>query len=229
MEFEYQGRTFTCRIIRKKMKTIRIRVKEDGIIHVSAPHEASEECIRGFLLEHAAELAQLLDHAKAQRASVQNYTSGSVHHWLGRTITLRWMSTPRPPMLENGVLSLFARTEQEAQTAYRQWVISECTVLYKRINREVCEAFLKKGYAVPIAHVQIKEMTSRWGSCTPSSGRLSINFKLMQYPVECIRGVFCHEYAHFLHQDHSSAFYDVLLSVYPEYRKWDAVLKKPLW
>lgn len=228
MEIEYQGKRLPYTITRKKMKTIRVRVKEDGVIYVSAPPNAPESSIRRFLLEHAAELAELADRAAMQRAAANDHSDGSEHHWLGGRITLRWLDTPRPPALENNVLSLFARTQQEAENAFRQWKIAECTALCTRLNREVYEAFRQKGYAVPPAHVQIKEMTSRWGSCTASTGRISINFRLMQYPVECIHGVFCHEYAHFLHQDHSPAFYAVLLSVYPEYRKWDAVLKAPL-
>ena len=51
-----------------------------------------------------------------------------------------------------------------------------------------------------------------------------MNFRLMQYPLGCIYGVFYHEYAHFMHLDHSKAFYAVLYRMYPEYEKFDAIL-----
>ena len=228
MEIEYHGKQMSCVITRRKMKNMRVRVKEDGIIYVSAPHDVPDSFIRRFLLEHAAELAEMTEKAVMQRAAANDHSDGSQHHWLGGRITLRWLDAPRPATLENNVLSLFARSQEEAETAFRQWKIAECIALCKELNREVYHAYHSKGYAVPLAHIQIKEMTSRWGSCTPSTGRLSINFRLMQYPKECIYGVFCHEYAHFLHQDHSSAFYEALISVFPEYRQWDAVLKAPL-
>ncbi len=228
MEINCNGRQIEYRIMRKKMKNIRVHVKTDGIIYISAPHDVSESYIRRFLLEHSAELTEMVDKATAQRNALLDHSDGSQHHFLGDLITLHWVSKPCKPTLKSGVLSLFARNEQEAYTAYRQWLISECTALYTHINREVFEAFHKAGYAVPLARVQIKEMTSRWGSCTPSTGRISINFRLMQYPIGCIYGTLFHEYTHFLHQNHSDAFYAVLTSVYPEYKKWDAVLKKPL-
>ncbi len=228
MEFEYNGKTFTYHIERKKMKNIRVRVMEDGSIHVSAPHAVPESYIRSFLLENADELAGIIDRVHARNAAAPDYSDGSTVLWLGKPVTLHLYDTPRPSVLTDDVLHIFARSPQEAKAAVRQWMITECLALYKEINREVHAAFHRKGYNVPLAHIQIKEMVSRWGSCTASTGRLSINFRLLQYPKECIYGVFFHEYAHFLHQDHSEAFYRVLLEVYPEYRRWDAVLKKPL-
>ncbi len=227
MEFQYQNRTFTYVITRRNMKTIRVHVKEDGIIHVSAPHAASERYIREFLLQNAAELAALIDKAKAQKAAASDCSDGAVIPYLGRAVTLRWQDTPCPSVLENDTLRLFARNASEAGIAVRQWMIAQCVELYRQINREVYEAFHRKGYQVPAAHIQIKEMTSRWGSCTAATGRISMNFRLLQYPRECIYGVFCHEYAHFLHQDHSENFYAVLLDVYPDYRQFDALLKHP--
>lgn len=226
MELVYQGRKFPCVVQRKQMKNLRVRVMEDGTIRVSAPHRVSDARILSFLQEHAAELASLVDKAKATRAAALDYADGSSIPWLGGSITLRWLDAPRPTMLENGVLSVFARSQKDAQIAVRQWMIGECVKHCRECNRQTYEAFRKKGYAVPLAHIQIKEMTSRWGSCTAQTGRISMNFRLMQYPPECLYGVFCHEYAHFLHQDHSEGFYAVLLDVCPEYRKWDALLKK---
>lgn len=228
MELEYNGKPLEYRIERKKMKHIRVRVKTDGIIHVSAPHSAPESEIFNFLLAHAAELAELTERANAQRRQTQDFSDHSRHHWLGGSITLQWHPTPRPTALVDGELCLYARSEEEAYHACRQWMITECTALYTRLNREVYTAFRNAGYTVPYARIQIKEMTTRWGSCTADSGRISMNFRLMQYPLECIRSVFCHEYAHFLHQNHSRAFYTVLLSVCPDYEEWDAILKKPL-
>ncbi len=225
MEFQYQGRTFTYIITRKQMKSVRARVKEDGIIYVSAPHAASDNYIRGFLLNNAEELARLIDSAALRKAAAPDYSDGSLIPYLGGNITLHLHSAPCPTTLQQDGLHVFARDPQEAQFAVRQWEISQCTKLYRRINRRVYEHFCTMGYAVPLAHIQIKEMSSRWGSCTAKTGRISMNFRLMHYPLECIYGVFYHEYSHFLHQDHSSAFYQVLLRMYPEYHKWNALLK----
>ncbi len=225
MELQYQGRTLTYVINRKNMKTVRVRVKEDGIIHVSAPPAASEAFIRRFLLENAAELVRLLDNVEKRKADAPDYTDGSAFPHLGGTLTLRYHSAPCPTVREQDTLHIFARNPQEAQLAVRQWEISECVELYKCINREVYEHFRKEGFEVPLAHIQIKEMVSRWGSCTAATGRISMNFRLMRYPIESIYGVFYHEYTHFLHQDHSPQFYELLLRMYPEYRRWDALLK----
>lgn len=225
MELQYRGRTLHYVITRKKMKTVRVRVKEDGIIHVSAPPGASEDFIRRFLLENAEELIRLLDSVERTRANAPDYTDGSAFPHLGGTLTLCYHPTPCKSVREGDMLHIFARTPSEAQVAVRQWEIAECVELYRTINREVYEHFRKEGFDVPLAHIQIKEMTTRWGSCTAATGRISMNFRLMRYPMESIYGVFYHEYSHFLHQDHSPQFYELLLRMYPSYRKWDALLK----
>ncbi len=225
MELQYQGRTLTYVITRKNMKTVRVRVKEDGIIHVSAPPAASEDFIKRFLLENAVELVRLLDRAAQKKANAPDYTDGSAIPHLGGRLLLCWHSSPRPTERIGNELHLFARNPDEARVAVRQWEISVCVELYRCINREVYEHFRREGFEVPLAHIQIKEMTTRWGSCTAATGRISMNFRLLRYPVESIRGVFYHEYTHFLHQDHSPKFYGLLLQMYPDYRKWDALLR----
>ncbi len=227
MELEYCGERLPYVITRKNMKTIRVRVREDGVIHISAPYAAPEQTILAFLQQNAAQLAALIAKARAQKAAASDYSDGAVLPYLGEPVTIRWQDKPCPSVLEGRTLCIFARNDSEARTAVRQWMIAQCVELYRQINREVYEAFRRKGYEVPLAHIQIKEMVSRWGSCTASTGRISMNFRLLQYRRECIVGVFCHEYAHFLHQDHSERFYAVLLDVAPDYRKYDALLKHP--
>lgn len=106
--------------------------------------------------------------------------------------------------------------------AFGKFLLPEC----KRINETVCEAFRRAGYSVPLARVTIKNMKSRWGSCKASDGKISINLRLVHFPPECLESVFYHEYVHFLCQDHSARFYDLLYQFYPDYDSVQRPLKK---
>ncbi len=226
MEFSYNGKTYSCQICRKQMKYIRIHVREDGSVCVSAPYHAPESVIRQFVEENAAAVIHRAEAITRQKAAQHCFADGAVQHFLGKEIRLHYTDKPCHTELEQDVLTLFARTEEEAQHAFRQWMISRCVALYRQVNREVYEHFKQAGYPVPLARIEIKEMTTRWGSCTASSGRISMNLRLMQYPVECIYAVFYHEYTHFMEQNHSKAFYRILYQMFPAYDKWDAVLKQ---
>ena len=224
MEFTYHGQTYEYTIVRKRIKNIILHVQSDGSVYVSAPPRAPEKIIQEFVEEKAAELAGQIAAVQQRRADEPDFSDGSTVQHLGEPVTLRYCKTPCRTTLDGNVLTLYARDALDAQLAHRRWLIDECLALYRQINREVYTAYTEAGYKVPLARIEIKEMRSRWGSCTAKTGRISINFRLMQYPPGCIYSVFYHEYAHFMHQDHSKAFYTVLRGVFPAYDEWDAVL-----
>ena len=225
MEFTFNGRQYPVTVTRKKMKRIIMKVRTDGMVCVSAPLRCADSDIARALQQNAAALAQMVGEAERRADAAPDYSDGSSVPYLGGRLTLHYAAAPGKTIREDGVLTLFARDPQEAYGAYRQWLAADCTELYRELNREVWTAFRRAGYDVPLARVEIKDMVSRWGSCTASSGRISMNIRLMEYPIGCVRGTFYHEYAHFLHQDHSAAFYAVVRQLYPEYDRWDALLK----
>lgn len=225
MEFTHAGRVYEYTIVRKRIKNIILHVTRDAAVYVSAPPGVSEQVIQRFVEENADRLVQQMAQTVQRQADAPDFTDSSVVTYLGEPITLRWSTKPCKPQLDGSTLVLFARSADEARLAYRRWLIDECTELYRNLNREVYASFTAHGYRVPLARIEIKEMRSRWGSCTAGTGRISMNFRLMQYPPGCIRGVFYHEYTHFLHGGHGKAFYDVLRGIYPEYDRWDAILK----
>lgn len=219
----WNGKTYPVLLNRKHVKNINMRVRQDGTICVSAPPSVPEERIQALLEKNAQRFAEACDRLRAK--DEPDFANGSEIVHLGETLRLCWSDRPCPTKCSDGILTVFARTKEEAAHACRMWCIAECKALCLKLNTEVCQAFRAAGYDVPLAHIQIKEMTSRWGSCTARSGRISINFRLMQYPEGCMRSVFYHEYTHFLHQDHGKGFYAVLLRMCPDYDKWDRILK----
>ena len=72
---------------------------------------------------------------------------------------------------------------------------------------------------------QMRDMKTRWGSCTPAKGHISINIRLAPYPRQTVLSVVWHEYAHYWHRDHSARFYAFLEAHFPEYRRWNSLLK----
>ncbi len=96
----------------------------------------------------------------------------------------------------------------------------------RELNLLCFDSFNKAGFKSPLAAVSIKNMTSRWGSCTAAKGKISVNLKLVHFPKNCLESVFFHEYAHFTEQNHSKGFYDILDKMYPCHREASQILKK---
>jgi predicted metal-dependent hydrolase len=66
----------------------------------------------------------------------------------------------------------------------------------------------------PPARIEWRDMDTRWGSCTPGTGRLRLSSALASYPGWVLDYVLVHELAHLVHADHSPAFW-ALVNRYP--------------
>ena len=71
---------------------------------------------------------------------------------------------------------------------------------------------------VSYGRISIREQKTRWGSCS-SKGNLNFNWRLILAPEEVLDYVVVHELAHRREMNHSKAFYAIVESVLPDYRK----------
>lgn len=71
----------------------------------------------------------------------------------------------------------------------------------------------------------VRDMKTRWGSCTPSRGKITLNRKLLYAPRVCIIYVVTHELIHFIHPDHSKRFYAFFDLVMPRHREYKKLLE----
>lgn len=70
-----------------------------------------------------------------------------------------------------------------------------------------------------------RNMTSRWGSCQPSTGRICINVRLALYPPECLEYVVVHELCHLLERGHGSRFHQLMDAFMPDWKQRRAKLR----
>ena len=84
---------------------------------------------------------------------------------------------------------------------------------------------LAKKYGYKYKSVSVKNMRSRWGSCS-SEKIINLNIWLIQLPDELIEYVCCHELAHLSNPHHQSGFWAELQSMLPNYKTLRSELKK---
>lgn len=212
-------------LTRKPVKNVNLRVKEDGTLRISANSRVSVRQIEGFIIAQQ-EFIRRAQQRIAERSAGNDISDRM--RWLGQEYHVRVIANSREcVVLEQEEFRVFTRIPEpeHVKTLLREWLIGSFTQLCRELNEEVRCSLIAAGLTPPPTRIAIKDMKSRWGSCSWSRGHISINFRLAAYPRDTVLSVFWHEYAHYWHHDHSARFYAFLEKYYPDYRKWNSLLK----
>lgn len=222
------GRMLTYELTRKRVKNINFRPKEDGVVYVSANSRATIKEIERFLIERAEFFFGAFE--KLRSREEKSEINAKTVNWLGREFPVRIIQNARElAILDESECRVFTRLGDDP--AYVLELVQKAVgnrflELCRELNEEVRAELARDGLNPPPAKITIKDMKSRWGSCSFTRGHISINRRLAAYPRDTIKSVFWHEYAHFWHHDHSARFYDFLREHYPDYFKHHEPLKE---
>lgn len=211
-------------LIRKPVKNINLRVKEDGSLRISANPRVSVQRIEQFIISEQDFIrrAQQRINSRNERSDIH----ADVFRWLGKEYPVRVISSGREcAVLEQDEMRVFTRFPERTQELLQKWNADNFVEICRTLSTDVREALINSGLTPPPTVITIKDMKTRWGSCTPAKGHISLNIRLAPYPRQTVLSVVWHEYAHYWHHDHSARFYAFLDEHFPEYRKWNSLLK----
>lgn len=226
------GREIRWVLTRKKVRNLNLRIKPDGLVYVSANSSVAIRHIEDFIREKSDFILDALDRYAAKAAepqlpdSEQLFQSGDTLRYFGDDYILSVaISAKEQVLLKNKEIIVCAKEEGRVGKLLEKFYKDRTEELFRSMNRRTCEMFRAKGYDVPMAELQIRRMTSRWGSCHYTKGKIVMNSRLALYPEMCAAYVFIHEYAHFICPDHSRNFYGVVGELMPDYKICVSILK----
>ena len=108
------------------------------------------------------------------------------------------------------------------QRIVTRYLDKQCRIIFSEIISELYPIFQKYGVSMPT--LRIRNMETRWGSCSVKKGIITLNKRLLEAPRNCIEYVVMHEFCHFIHPNHSKHFYNFLTMVMPDWRERKKVL-----
>ena len=73
--------------------------------------------------------------------------------------------------------------------------------------------------------IAVRDMTTRWGSCSLRTGTLAFARRLCVMPLAAQEYVVVHEFTHFLQPDHSHRFYQQLAMFMPDWEERKRILE----
>jgi hypothetical protein len=86
-------------------------------------------------------------------------------------------------------------------------------------------AYFNVHYKLSLRKVFIKNLKSRWGSCS-SRGNLNFNYKILFLPPHLADYIVVHELCHLKHFNHSQDFWALVAETTPHYKPLRAMLRK---
>lgn len=220
-------------LMRKPVKNINLRIKQDGSVLVSAnsrvPVAYVDELIRKKQNEILSALAQY-EERRAQQDVLLEYVSGESIRLLGESLLLDVQEAEKECVYAEGAL-LVLRVKDTEDFRHKELLVAKWRKAYQadvfgayvdRIYRMLRE----DGVNVPYPEMKMRLMSSRWGSCRPERGAITLNSRLIEMPERCIEYVVLHEFAHFIHPNHSRQFWELVERYMPDWKARRAELRR---
>lgn len=217
--------TISYVLTRKQVKYINLRIKSNGEVAVSAHRRVPATYVDKFVESKAPFILEALERVEKRREETgdrpHNYETGEIFRLLGRDYTLVVEEAGREEIFFRGdSLVLWTKWPDHyphKKNMMEKWMRFFTRKTFSEIIDWAYPQFVPYGAPYPVWTV--RAMTSRWGSCQPQTGKITLNSKLIFYPKEAIEYVVVHEFAHFAHPDHSKAFWALVAEIMPDYKE----------
>ena len=181
---------------RRAVRRVNLRVRPDGTAHMSVPWRVGRAEAQAFLDAHAEWLAAAVGRAAAKKDATAGPGDGRVALW-GRLV--------------------FLAEGTDVAELYRAEIARALPAAVARM--EAASGLHATGW-------QLRDMRTRWGSCTPATGRIRVNTRLAAYPPTCLDYVVAHELTHLAEASHNKRFHRLLASIYPDEAQARALLRR---
>lgn len=217
-------KTLRYSLERKNVKNINLHVRKNGSVYVSANVAVPAEKIDAFLISKAAFILNAQKKFALQeqyKLQPKQYVSGETFYLQGRALRLKVLQASKNQVYSDGVY-LFLEIKDPQNFSKKERMVMrffdrECKIVFREIVDAIYPVFQKYGVIAPT--LRIRSMDTRWGSCLPKEGIITLNKRLLEAPRNCIEYVVMHEFCHFIHPNHSKNFYDFLSMLMPDWKE----------
>lgn len=209
---------------RKDVKNINLRIRVDGSVSVSAKSGIPTDKIDDFVLSKSKYILSALAKFESRENLLEQpkqYVSGESFMILGRSVRLKVIEDDKESV-ESDCVYIYLTVKDKSDYINKNRLIERylktiCKNVFMEIVNEIYPMFKKYNVKMPV--LRIKDMKTRWGSCSPSKGIITLNSKLLSAPRNSIEYVVLHEFCHFIHPNHSKEFYNFVTMLMPDWKE----------
>ncbi len=198
-----------------------IRVRPDGSVRVTIPRHGTKRDALLFARNQADWIAR-------QRARVRAHVRRPVTWRVGRAIWLRGNLVRLSVTAEGAATYVWldgrAVEIDDAAACLREPVHAHLRSLAERDLPPRVEALASR-HGLDVMSVTVRDQRTRWGSCS-TTGRISLNWRLVQMPDHVSDYVIVHELMHLQQANHSRKFWRLVEAAYPGFKEARAWLRR---
>jgi predicted metal-dependent hydrolase len=216
-------------VVRKDIKNLHLGVYPPaGRIRVAAPLRINDEAVRLFTLSRLPWIRRQQEKFQGQeRQTEREFITGESHYYQGRRYLLNVVyrdATPSVNVSNNKTLDLCVRPGSDIRE--RERVL---TTWYRRQLKEQIVPLLARWEAiigVQVAAWGVKQMKTKWGTCTIEARRIWLNLELAKKAPHCLEYVIVHELVHLLERHHNARFEAYMNRFMPLWRHYREELNR---
>ena len=227
LSIQFGQRIIAYELVRSARKAVRIQVHPDGSVRVIAPLDLESEDVTNVVKRKALWIVKQLRFFEQFRPLTppRQYRSGETHRYLGRQYRLKLLQGEKSVRLVAGFIevALPDQSPEAVKLAMDLWYRQRADFHFRRILAEALRHF--ESYSLPVPQLKLRQMPTRWGSCTPS-GVVSLHPDLIKTPSGCIEYVIIHELCHLVHHYHNQEFYKLLERILPDWQRRKQTLER---
>jgi predicted metal-dependent hydrolase len=214
-------------VVRKNIKNLHLAVyPPTGRVRVAVPLRVSDEAVRMAVVTRLAWIKRQQAKFNGQeRQSAREFVTGESHYFQGRRYRLNvvYQNGPVRVVIRNkSTIDVFVR--EGSDTSRRERVF---LAWYRRQLKELIPPLIEKWegiIGVKVAEWGVKQMKTKWGTCTIKAHRIWLNLELVKKPVQCLEYIVVHEMVHLLERHHNDRFTARMDSFMPQWREAKKIL-----
>ena len=211
MQLTYNNKDYDILIEKKASnRNTYIRVKKDLKIHVTTSIFSTNRSIERLIKDNYEKICKMID---SEEKKVKNNNG---FFYLGKKYVVIYSSC-------DGINFDKDKVYINHDFDIDKWYKKQAKDLFlERLNYNY-EKFSRK---IPYPKLRIRKMTTRWGVCNIKTHIITLNLELIKRDICYLDYVINHEMSHLIYGDHSSAFWKLVETNMPDYKKYRDEMKE---
>lgn len=204
---------------KKRIKNMHLYVKPPaGMVSVSAPEHISDKAVENFVRLNMGWVKKQREKFAGQpRMTERRYISGETYYLWGRQYFMEFRHYARNYLKFDGNKLILGMRASSSAEHRRRFVRREYSLLLAARLKKIVPKW-EHITGICCKEYKTRQMTTKWGTCNASAGRIWINLQMAEKPPECLEYVVLHEIIHLKIRNHGQEFTAMLDKFMPSWR-----------